>query len=207
MPAAQEYQKVTECLFYWSIFDPGVKCDLSSHAWNSPKGLVFFDPVPLAEDALVELTQSVRPHAIYLTNANHARSAEWYRSKFSIPIFAPSESLAELEIKPDGTLDIHPLSPELLSIPLTGGGLGETAYYIPASQSLILGDALVHLPQTGFTYLPDKYCRDSHQLKESSRALLELDVSIICFAHGMPIVQKAADRLKNLILSNSQQAK
>jgi glyoxylase-like metal-dependent hydrolase (beta-lactamase superfamily II) len=199
---AEEFHSITPTLFHWSLFDPKVKCDLTSHAWQSEQGLVFFDPTPLAECALAELTEDRYPYAIFLTNSNHARSAEWYKKQFSIPVITSKSSIKELEITPDYTLDDFLTPKSIQSIPLDGGPTGETAYYIHEEKILILGDALIHLPQTGLAFLPDKYCIDPNQLRVSTQSLLLTSPRFICFAHGSPIVHQAESRLHSLLYTH-----
>ncbi len=199
---AEEFHPITSTLFHWSLFDPKVKCDLTSHAWQSDQGLIFFDPTPLAPQALQELIEHRHPYAIFLTNSNHARSAQWYKKQFSIPIIASKASIGELEITPDYTLDDFSTPKSIQSIPLDGGPAGETAYYIDELKILILGDAIIHLPHTGLAFLPDKYCIDPHQLRVSTQSLLLTSPRFICFAHGSPIVHQAESRLRSLLLGD-----
>ena len=47
--------------------------------------------------------------------------------------------------------------------------------------------------------LPAKYCTNSDLLKTSLKRLLELPTQRIFFAHGAPILQDGAGRLKTVI--------
>lgn len=199
---AEDFQALSPTLFHWSLFDTKVKCDLTSHAWLSDQGLIFFDPVNLAAPALEALTDNRPPLAVFLTNSNHARAAHWFKKKLSIPIVAPASSIDQLEITVDMTLDQFSIPAAIEIIPLEGGPAGETAYFIHQNKALIIGDAIIHLSQTGLDYLPDKYCLDGKRLHLSCQSLLSLSPDYICFAHGTPIVQQAAARLHSLLTSN-----
>jgi len=84
-------------------------------------------------------------------------------------------------------------------IPLTGAGEGETSYFHPESKTLVVGDALINLPPHGLTLLPDKYCTDPVQLRQSVRCLSQLPIERIFFAHGAPIVHNGTSQLSPLI--------
>ena len=95
MPRADEFQQVTDGLFFWQAYDPAVKVELSCCARRTARGLVFIDPIPLAREALAELCDIAVPATIILTNGNHARAAAEYRTRFSIPIFAHAGAVAD----------------------------------------------------------------------------------------------------------------
>ena len=84
-------------------------------------------------------------------------------------------------------------------IPLPGAGEGETAYFHPESKTLVVGDALINLPPFGLTLLPDKYCTDPVQLRQSVRRLSQLPIERIFFAHGAPIVHSGTSQLSPLL--------
>ena len=84
-------------------------------------------------------------------------------------------------------------------IPLTGAGEGETSYFHPESKTLVVGDALINLPPHGLTLLPDKYCTDPVQLRQSVRRLSQLPIERIFFAHGAPIVHSGPSQLSTLL--------
>ena len=63
----------------------------------------------------------------------------------------------------------------------------------------ILGDALIHLPQTGLGILPSKYCDDRKELHGSLRKLLSFRFEALTFAHGLPIVAHGFQRISQLL--------
>jgi len=81
---------------------------------------------------------------------------------------------------------------------LEGAGPGEIAL-LGKSGGLHFGDAVIHLPEHGFSLLPEKYCTDARQMRESLRKLLRLDFTLLTFAHGLPIVTRARDQLAQLL--------
>jgi glyoxylase-like metal-dependent hydrolase (beta-lactamase superfamily II) len=83
------------------------------------------------------------------------------------------------------------------AIALEGFAPGETAFWLEGL--LIVGDALIHAAPYGFSILPDKYCAEPKRGRESLRRLLPMPVEILTFAHGLPIVASAHDRLARVI--------
>jgi hypothetical protein len=62
---------------------------------------------------------------------------------------------------------------------------------------LVIGDALVNLD--GLEVLPEKYCEDRALLLDSLRGLRSLEFDIACFAHGLPIVGNAKQRIAEVV--------
>lgn len=195
---AEEFQTIAPDLFFWSAFDPAVKTDLSCCAYAQGDGLILIDPIPLAEPAWEELQKAGQPRAILLTNENHARAADHYRQRHQIPVIVPPLAKPNLGLKADGyvmgTDVIYGLKP--ISIP--GATPGETAYYHPKG-FLFLGDAIINAGPDGLSLLPDKYCADSKQNRESLKKLLSLSFTIVTFAHGLPLRTNAQSQLQNLL--------
>lgn len=194
MPCADEFQPVTSALYFWQAYDPAVKVDLSCCARRTPHGLVFIDPIPLARRALDALCAAEPPAAIILTNGNHARAAADYRQRFSIPILAHAEAVAELGLAVDREIaDGETVLAAFTVIALPGAAPGEIALH--AGDVLHVGDALIHLPPHGFALLPEKYCADARALRVSLGKLLRFPFEVLTFAHGLPLVAQARLRL------------
>jgi glyoxylase-like metal-dependent hydrolase (beta-lactamase superfamily II) len=198
MSRADEIQTIRPGLFYWQVYDPKVKTDLSCCACETAKGLVLIDPIPLSKGAEAELLAVGTPRAIVLTSGNHARAAEAYRSRFSVPIYADPGAVGELPFAVDHTVsDGETLLDEFTVITLPGAAPGEMALH--RGDALHFGDALIHLPSTGFAVLPDKYCDDPRELQRALQKLLRFSVELLTFAHGLPIVSRARQRLSQLL--------
>jgi hypothetical protein len=198
MARADETHEVRPGLYFWQAYSPEVKVDLSCCARRTARGLVFIDPVPLAKSALEELLLLGPPHAIILTNSNHARAAAEYRTRFSIPIHAHADAVAEIGLTVDHLVsDGETAFGEFSVISLPGAAPGEIALH--GHDTLHLGDALVHLPPLGFELLPAKYCSDHQELRGSLGKLLRFPFEVLTFAHGLPIVARARQRLSQLL--------
>ncbi|HEX8296192.1 MAG TPA: hypothetical protein VF593_07815 [Chthoniobacteraceae bacterium] len=195
---ADEFQQITEDVFFWQAYAAAVKSDLSCCARRCADGLVFIDPIALAPAALDELIQIAAPTAIVLTNGNHARSAATYRAKFGIPICAHVDAVAELGIEVDQTFtDEATLLGSFEVVALEGGPAGEVA--LVADGCVHFGDAVIHLEPHGLRVLPDKYSRDQAALRTALQKLLPFDFELMTFAHGLPVPAHAQRRLASIL--------
>jgi glyoxylase-like metal-dependent hydrolase (beta-lactamase superfamily II) len=193
MKPVPEYSTVMPGVFQWQGYEPEVKCDCSSSALVTPAGLVFFDPIPLAEEALKDLVAESfsAPAAVVLSSGNHQRESLALAKRFGIPVFAPDH--AGEDIIADQRFRSGDPVAGMESIALPGFGPGETAFLYEAT--LIFGDALINLEPEGLRLLPEKYREDKKQSLRSLESLKALKPQVLLFAHGHPIIQNAANRL------------
>lgn len=194
MRPVPDYHEVTPDLFVWHGYNPECKTDCSSTAVRTPEGFVLIDPVRLEEQAIERMVGNDKVCAALLTSGNHLRGSLYEKERLDIPIYAPLG--AQREIAADRLIDDGEVLFETLrAIALPGAGPGETAYLAP--DVLVIGDALTNLG--GLQVLPDKYCGNLALLLESLRVLRTLKFDIACFAHGLPIVGNARQRIAEVI--------
>lgn len=199
MLAADEVQQVRDGLWCWQRFQPSVKVDCTSTAIRVGTQLAFIDPIPLAAEALAEITSQAEPAAIVVTNGNHDRAVAQLRSQFKIPVIAHAAAVAELGFAVDRTVsDEEEVLDGLRVITLPGAGAGEIALH-DARGWLMLGDALINLEPDGLALLPEKYCIDAAELRRSLRKLLRFPSEVLTFAHGLPLVSRVGPRLQALL--------
>ena len=190
-------------MFHWQGFEPEVKCDCSSTALVTTAGLIFIDPIPLADGTLKDLVAESfsAPAAVVLTSGNHQRESLALAKRFGIPIFAPEN--AGNDIIADQRFRSGDMVAGMESIALPGFGPGETAFlYV---EVLIFGDALINLEPEGLRLLPEKYREDKKESLRSLAALGELKPEVLLFAHGHPVIQSATSRLSGCLAEVSQQ--
>lgn len=203
MIAADECHDLGAGRFFWQVYEPAVKTDLTCTAFHAGRDWFFVDPIALAAPALDELAgQDVGGGAVLLTNGNHERAAAAFRDRFRVPVIGHAETAPEISIALDRTVghgDV--LFGQFDVIALPGAAAGELAYLHTASRTLCVGDALIHLEPLGFAPLPAKYCRDACALRAALPRLLDHAFDRITFAHGTPILAKAHARLASLIAS------
>lgn len=193
MKPVAEYSTVRSGLFHWQGYEPEVKCDCSSSAIVTEAGLIFIDPIPLADEALTELVGESfsAPAAVVLTSGNHQRESLALAKRFGIPVFAPED--AGDDIIADQRFLSGDAVAGMESIALPGFGPGETAFW--CQSALIFGDALINLEPEGLRLLPEKYREDKTQSLCSLTALKDLKPQLLLFAHGNPVTQNAVGRL------------
>jgi Metallo-beta-lactamase superfamily len=201
MKPVPEYSTVRPGLFHWQGYEPAVKCDCSSTAIVTPAGLIFIDPISLAEEALKDLVAESfsAPAAVVLTSGNHQRESLVLAKRFGIPVFAPAD--AGDDIIADQRFRSGDSVAGMESITLPGFGPGETALLYEGA--LIFGDALINLEPEGLRLLPEKYREEKKQSLRSLGALKGVKPRILLFAHGHPILQNATSRLADCIAISS----
>lgn len=194
MKPTPDYHKLTDNLFVWSDYNPECKTDCSSAAVLTPDGFVLVDPIRLEEQALERMVGHGRVVAVLLTSGNHLRGSLYEKQRLDIPIYAPLGAKGEVPADywvQDGEV----LFQTIKAIGLPGGAAGETAYL--ANGVLLLGDAVVNLD--GLQVLPDKYCENPRLQRESLQVIPSLEFQIACFAHGLPVIEGAREKLSALV--------
>jgi glyoxylase-like metal-dependent hydrolase (beta-lactamase superfamily II) len=200
MRPVEEIQQVNARLFFWQGYEPAVKTDLSSHSLLTPHGWLIVDPIPLRDEPLGELLAQNPVAAIVLTNGNHERAAADFQKKCAAPVVAHVGAQGEFSVAVDRWIQDGDEVCGLAAIHLPGFAAGEIALYSPAERgTLLVGDALIHLPSHGFAMLPDKYCAAPKTARASLQKLLPLSFEVMTFAHGLPIVASAKKRLQDLL--------
>jgi hypothetical protein len=194
MKPVPKYFQIREDLFVWHGYNPECKTECTSTAIRTPEGFVLIDPVRLEEQAIERMVGDDKVGAVLLTNGNHLRGALYEKERLDIPIYAPEG--AQADVPADRLVrDGETLFETLRAIGLPGAGPGETAYL--ARDVLVIGDALTNLD--GLRILPDAYCGNFALLLESLRVLSSLEFDIACFAHGLPIVGRAREKVAEMV--------
>jgi hypothetical protein len=201
-PVADDFHQVSPSLALWHAYDPASKAELFTSAVATPDGLVLIDPIQLAPAALDQACSGRNIAAIAITSANHWRAAAWFARKFSAPVFAHARA-ADAGAVPafQEARSGDKLGKLLEVLDLAGGAPGEVALAatIDGVSTLIVGDALINFPPYGFALLPQKYCTNQGQLRHSLGQTVPLAPKRILFAHGLPLVDKAASKLEALL--------
>lgn len=190
-----EFHRASDDLRVWQAYDPSVKVDCTSTAVRTPEGFVLVDPIAIEPQALAEMLGGEKIAGIVLTSGNHQRASLEIKQQHEIPIFAPAPAWGEVEA--DRWMEAgDTVFSVFKTVRLEGAGPGEMALH--GAGLLIVGDALVNL--NGLEILPAKYCIDARGLKKALHSLLPLDFEALCFAHGLPILQQAGQKLSDLLV-------
>jgi glyoxylase-like metal-dependent hydrolase (beta-lactamase superfamily II) len=201
MVTALEFDQIQPGLSLWHAYDRAVKADLFSTAISAKTGLFFIDPIQLDETALTQMLQKSPIAGVIVTNANHFRATDNYLRRFSVPLFTHRDSLPTgSSVSFSETADGKMICGQLEITSIAGAAGGEIALYHAANGgTLIIGDDLINFDPYGFTFLPEKYCQDARQMRNSLKKLLRFKAERILFAHGLPILTRANERLRELL--------
>jgi len=185
-------------VFTWQAFSPHHKVELTSSAIVVNEDLYVFDPIRLTEELMQSLEVHGCPKAVILTNENHLRNSEEVVERWKIPVFASGEArfdgVAVVPLRPGQSM-----CDSFQVIELGGGATGELALIQPEKRVVILGDALFNLPAHGFDILPERYCTNRPRLISRLQELAKQDFDLLLMAHGQPIGDDPAGRIKELL--------
>lgn len=193
MKPVPELDWIAPDLVIWHGFNPEVRCECGSTAVLTAEGWIVFDPIPLAESAWTELLSRANVKAIALTSGNHQRESLALQQKLQAPVIAPEPARGEIEA--DRWLKDGDSAAGFSLIELPGAAPGEAAWC--DGRHLVLGDALIHFDN--LSLLPDKYCTDPAELRRSAQKLLKQEFETLLFAHGLPVVAHAREKIAALL--------
>lgn len=206
-----EPQNLSLPAFRWEVFSESHKVLLTSQAFFVDHAWWIFDPISIPdlsfESAVTQCcpgTTTDCPWNIVLTNGNHERAIEEFKIaqpsvKVHVTEGSELETLADTIWNPDPDITEASLGP-WKRIRLHGGAPGETAYFLESIQGVVIGDALVNLPDREFEILPDKYCENPDQLRKSLKRMIQSwNIERLCTAHGNPIANGAGSAVERLL--------
>jgi len=191
---------VSASLASWSVHEPAIRTDVTATAALTADGWWIVDPVPIRSATLKRLLGDRMVIGILLTNENHERSAHALAGSLRVQVHAHEATRGRMEREPDHFFrDGTTLRGGLRVVHLPGASKGESAFVDDGNRAILVGDSLINLKETGFTFLPDKYCENPSQMKKSLGRLLDFEFSVLTFAHGPPLASKAKQRLQELL--------
>jgi glyoxylase-like metal-dependent hydrolase (beta-lactamase superfamily II) len=139
---------------------------------------------------------------ILITNRNHSRAANKIRARTGArtTIHAADAPHARSEgAELDDELKVGDQVGPFTVVGAPGKSPGEVALHWPTRKILVVGDAVVGDPPGKCKLLPDKVVDDPPRLRETARGLLVLDFDTLLVGDGVPILQFAKERLRELI--------
>lgn len=189
-------QEIVPGVLRWTVHDERIDYRSDAYAVTGDSGSVLIDPLPL-EGRLLETLMPVT--SIVLTAGCHQRAAWELRRAVEAPVWAPPGARG-VEERPDGELgrgvDL-PLG--LWAIGVTGPTNPHAALGYVAGDGrrvLFAGDLVMELPGGAWSLVPEEHHEDVEATRRSVRALASAEWSVLCPAHGNPVLQGACRALQ-----------
>ena len=188
-------------IFTWPWFSEPHGYNFNGHFIRHAGRNLCVDPVEPSEEDLADLVRQGVAR-ILITNRNHSRAANKIRARTGArtaihPADAPHARKEGAEL--DDELNPGDKAGPFVVIDSPGKSLGEVVLHWPERRILLVGDAVVGDPPGRCKLLPDKVVDDPPRLRDSARQLLALDFDILLVGDGVPILQSAKDRLRELV--------
>jgi glyoxylase-like metal-dependent hydrolase (beta-lactamase superfamily II) len=160
----------------WTAYSEEWQDEVGSVAYDSPDGLIFFDPI----EPPAELGEPVHTFVTVFFHARDARGRVWApktlvkrlanRGVTVTDTFEPGDELP-------GGVECYPTARN-----------GEVVYWLPSERSLVVGDVLLGDPELRLCPVGWVRPKTLDDLKESLRPLLDLPVERIDLSHGTPVL-------------------
>jgi glyoxylase-like metal-dependent hydrolase (beta-lactamase superfamily II) len=194
-------REILSGIFTWPWFSEPHGYNFNGHLILHTGGNLCIDPVDPNQEDLDKIAR-LGVSRILLTNRNHSRAANKVRARTGArtaihPADAPHARKEGAEL--DDELHVGEKIGPLVAVSVPGKSLGEVALHWPDRKILIVGDAVVGDPPGRCKLLPEKVIDDPPRLRESVRALLDLDFDTLLVGDGAPILQSAKERLRELV--------
>jgi glyoxylase-like metal-dependent hydrolase (beta-lactamase superfamily II) len=200
-------------IFTWGSTYADRPWDLNGYAITLDECTVLVDPPAPGEDDWPNFDVITPIAKIVLTNRDHVRDVELFRTRFGAHLVAGTDELTQLapiaidEAVREGDL----IAGALRVIHLPGKSAGEIGLYVdPAHHAvsremggiLLLGDAIIGNPPGALSLIPEPKLDDSSKLKRSLRKLLGYDFDVLLLCDGQPVLSggklKVAEFLNTL---------
>jgi metallo-beta-lactamase superfamily protein len=200
MPLASEIEPVSPGISIWRDYDASVKADLFSTALETASGTYLIDPILLAPEAFASLAGRTKVAGIIVTNENHERAAAQFSERFAAPIYLSAALMGATQLPSAAPVQDKCFPAALTAVEIEGGPPGEIAIHSAAANgTMVVGDALINFEPYGFAVLPAKYCSNFKVMRRSLSKLLDYSFDRMLFAHGLPILVHARERLEQLL--------
>jgi len=188
-------------IYTWPWFSEPHGYNFNGHLIRHGDGNLCVDPVEPSDEDLAEMAK-LGVARILITNRNHSRAANKIRARTGArTAIHPADAAharnegAELDDQLNPGDKVGPF----VVIVAPGKSQGEVVLHWPARKILLVGDAVVGDPPGKCKLLPDKVVDDPPRLRDSVRQLLALDFDILLVGDGVPILQSAKERLRELV--------
>ena len=185
----------------WSWFSEEKQMDFNGLVIIANDQCVIVDPPPINNEDRATLLR-LAPTNIVLTNRDHVRETEAFRSEFTIPLYAPEADAPQMDITIDMTYaDGDVLPGGLVAIHLRDmKSPGESALLLTQDRGyLILGDALIGKPPGELRLLPAEKFADVNKAKESLARLLDYEYEAVLAGDGASVLCGGKDAVRRAV--------
>lgn len=196
-------KKLSEGIWTWPWFSAPHGYDFNGTLVEHVGGNLCIDPVQM-DDAVLSRIAALGVARIVITNRNHTRAALRVRERTGarIAIHADDAPYAASQgVVADEALDPGRRIGPFDIVPAPGKSPGEVALHDPKRRLLVVGDVVIGNPSGKLSLLAERVMDDPARLRSTTRALLELDFDAIVVGDGVPILNGASDRLRELVRS------
>jgi glyoxylase-like metal-dependent hydrolase (beta-lactamase superfamily II) len=196
---ATEIEEIAPGVWHWSVHNEAIDFVSSSHAVRAEGGTVLIDPVQLGLEPLARLGGVA---AICLTTSSHQRSAWRYRRELGAPVYTP-ELVERVDEDPDVRYSEGDRLPGgLLAVFTPGAGTRQHSLLLERDEGVLFTpDLFAHPPGGRLVMVDARYMHDPEEARRSAEKLLGLDFSVLCTAHGAPVVEDAKGAIRAALTS------
>ena len=194
-------QEIVNGILTWTWFSEPHGYDFNGHLIRDPSGNLCIDPVDPSGPVLDEIAGEGVAR-ILLTNRNHTRAANRVRERTGarIAIHPNDAGYARGQgTEPDDSLKAGESIGPLKVVAVPGKSPGEVAFHWLERRILVVGDAVIGNPPGRCGLLPERVMDELPRLRDSIRALLDLDFDTLLVGDGVSILEGAKDRLRALV--------
>jgi glyoxylase-like metal-dependent hydrolase (beta-lactamase superfamily II) len=186
-------------IFTWGSTYADRPWDLNGYAITLQGCTVLVDPPAPEQDDWRNFDALKQIAKIVLTNRDHVRDAQSFRTRYGARFVAGTDEVTQLaplaidEPVREGDM----LAGSLCVIHLPGKSPGEIGLYFDPAQHLIsrqlggillLGDAIIGHPPGALGLIPEHKLDDPAKLKQSLRKVLDYDFDVLLLCDGKPVL-------------------
>jgi hypothetical protein len=186
-------EEIVPGVLHWTAFRDTIGEEV--HSYAVPASGVLIDPMDPGEPL-------PGPERILLTNRHHYRDS----GSFGCPVLCQRDGLHEFEggLAVEGFSFGDEVAPGITAQRVAVLCPEETAFHIAPAGALSFADAIVRDQDGPLRFVSDYLLGDDPEaikagLRDSFRALLELDFDSILMAHGPPVVGGGKDALREFV--------
>ncbi len=194
-------QEILPGIFTWPWLSERHGYDFNGTLVLDPSGNLCIDPVEPGVEVMARLEKEGVAR-ILLTNRNHVRAAALVQERTGATIaihLADAGYAREQGARIEADLAIGGRAGPFSIVGVPGKSPGELALHDPGRRLVIVGDAVIGNPPGELSLLSERVMDDPPLLRASVRRLLELDFEAILVGDGVPILERARERLRELV--------